>query len=360
MPSKHERIIQFLENHDLDGLVIQQIANFAWATDGAAAYINTASTNGVGTLLITKDSRHLVADNIETPRFIEEEQLKKQGWECHTHKWYQPEEILGYLTDGLKLGADVHFHDAKDLSIELAVFRSYLDENEQKKFRALSSLCAAAVDEAIRSVEPGLTEYQIAALLSGAAQKRGVLPIVNLVATDERIYHYRHPLPTEKKLDKYAMLVLCGRKEGLVCSLTRLIHFGPLPADIQKKMDLVAYIDAAMIAATRPGRTVSEIFQITKEAYEKVGFANEWQLHHQGGPAGYDPREILATDKTHIPIGIGQAYAWNPSITGYKSEDTILVNENSNEILSVVEDWPLINIEIENQIIERPAILVIE
>jgi len=199
----------------------------------------------------------------------------------------------------------------------------------------------------------------MAAMLSGAAQKRGVLPIVNLIATDERIYRFRHPLPTDKKLSKYAMLVLCGRKDGLVCSLTRLIHFGPLPDDIKKKAEKVAYIDASMIAATRPGKTVAEIFQITKEAYAKVGFADEWKLHHQGGPAGYEPREILANDKTDIPVGIGQTYAWNPSITGCKSEDTILVDNNGNEILSVIEDWPIINVEIENQIIQRPAILII-
>jgi len=358
MTTKHERIIQLLEQHDLDGLVIQQISNFAWATDGAASYINSAATNGVGILLVTKDARHLIADNIEIPRFEKEEHLKSQGWECHTHRWDQSTDILAKLTSGLSLGADVPYPNAVDLSGELSIFRSYLDETEQDRFRSLSSICAKAMDEAIQAIKPGLTEFEIAALLSGAAQKRGVLPIVNLVATDERIYKFRHPLPTAKKMDKYAMLVLCGRQHGLVCSLTRLIHFGPLPDELKKKADDVAYIDAAMITSTRPGKTVADIFQDTKDAYAKVGFADEWQLHHQGGPAGYDPREFIATSASDVPVGVGQTYAWNPSITGCKSEDTILVGEDGNEILSVVNGWPTIFVEVDGHSIERPAILV--
>jgi antitoxin VapB len=360
MATKHERINKLLEKHNLDGLIIQQIANFAWATDGAASYINIAATNGVGTLLVTKDARHLIADNIETPRFEIEERLEAQGWECHTHRWDQPTVTLTKLTEGLKLGADGAFPDTVDLSRELSILRSYLDESEQDRFRSLSSLCAEAMDEAIRATKPGLTEYQIAALLSGATQKRGVLPIVNLIATDERIYNFRHPLPTAKKMEKYAMLVLCGRQSGLVCSLTRLVHFGHLPGELEKKAEAVARVDASMILTTRPGKTVADIFQITKDTYAKAGFADEWQLHHQGGPAGYDPREFIATEAVGEPIGVGQAYAWNPSITGCKSEDTILVGETGNEILTVIDGWPTIPVEVDCQTIERPAILVIE
>lgn len=360
MSTKHQRITELLEKHHLDALIIQQVANFAWATDGAAAYVNTATTNGAGTLLVTKDARHLIANNIESPRFEKEEHLKAQEWEFHPHRWDQTTDILAKLISGLKLGADGAYPGALDLSGELAVIRSYLDVAEQDRFRALSALCAAAMDEAIRTIKPGMTEFQIAARLSCAAQARGVLPIVNLIATDERVYNFRHPLPTTKIMDKYAMLVLCGRKDGLVCSLTRLVHFGSMPVELQKKAEAVATIDAAMILATRPGKNINEVFQITKEAYAKVGYPNEWQLHHQGGPAGYDPREFVATDAVDVPVGLGQAYAWNPSITGCKSEDTILVCENGNEVISVIENWPTVSVDIDGRTIERPAILVIE
>ena len=61
--------------------------------------------------------------------------------------------------------------------------------------------------------------------------------VVNLIATDERIFNFRHPLPTHKRLERYAMLVLCGRQRGLVCSITRLVHFGRLPDDLRRKAE---------------------------------------------------------------------------------------------------------------------------
>ena len=151
------------------------------------------------------------------------------------------------------------------------------------------------MDQAIRAVRPGMTEFQIAGLLAEASQSRGVQPIVNLIATDQRIYTFRHPLPTAKTLERYAMMVLCGRAHGLVCSLTRLVHFGPLPAELRRKAEAVAVIDAAFIAATRPGRTLGDVLARAVQAYADSGFADEWRLHHQGGPAGYEPRERIAT-----------------------------------------------------------------
>jgi antitoxin VapB len=54
---------------------------------------------------------------------------------------------------------------------------------------------------------------------------------------------------------------------------------------------------------------------------------------------------------------VGQAYAWNPSITGAKSEDTILVGSAENEVLSAIPGWPVYNLTIAGQTIARPAIL---
>jgi antitoxin VapB len=55
---------------------------------------------------------------------------------------------------------------------------------------------------------------------------------------------------------------------------------------------------------------------------------------------------------------LGQVFAWNPSITGTKSEDSILVGETANEIITEIADWPSINVQVGQQVIKRPAILV--
>jgi Xaa-Pro aminopeptidase len=146
---------------------------------------------------------------------------------------------------------------------------------------------------------------------------------------------------------------------GLICSITRLVHFGPLPAEIRRKEKATAQIDAAIIAATRPNYTMGDIFHIAQSAYASAGFPEEWKFHHQGGSAGYAPREITAKPSSMQPITLGQAYAWNPSITGVKSEDTFIVGDQGNEILTDMENWPFIEVEIGDQKIHRPAILEI-
>jgi Xaa-Pro aminopeptidase len=357
--TKLKKVDALLKEHGLDALLLQKVSSFAWATNGAASYVNTATTYGESSLLITPKGRYLLANNIEAPRLEREEQLGKQGWELRVGQWYSTQGALAILTHKLKLGVDGPFPGAKDLSGEIARLRACLTPEEGERFRELGRICADSMDHAIRMVKPGMTEYQIAAVLAVEAQSRGAQPIVNLVATDERIFNFRHPLPTEKQMERYAMLILCGRRWGLVCSLTRLVYFGTLPDELQRKSRAVAQVDAAIIQETRPGRSLGQIFARTEVAYSKAGYPDEWKLHHQGGPAGYEAREYIATPDSNDLVAVGQVYAWNPSITGTKSEDTILVGENGNDILTRILGWPTHSVTVGDEKIERPAILEI-
>lgn len=357
---KEAQIRAFMERNGVEALLLQRVSSFAWATCGAASYVNTAATLGAASLLLTPDGRFLIADNIEATRLEQEEKLKLQGWEFKVGPWYEANQTITELSRGLALGADSAYPGAKNLAAELSRERANLTPEEGDKFRELGQTCAVAMDEAVHAVQPGLTEFEIAAILARAAEKRGAQAIVNLIATDERIFKFRHPLPTGKKLEKYAMLVLCGRRSGLVASITRLVHFGPLPDELKRKETAVAHIDAALIAATRPGAVLRDVFARGTAVYAQTGFPNEWQLHHQGGPAGFEPREFIVTPASTEVVAAGQAYAWNPSITGTKSEDSILVGEGENEIVTAVTGWPMLLVEVDGQTILRPRILEIQ
>ena len=327
LETKLNKIEALLKAQGLEALLLQKVSSFAWATCGAASYVNTAATDGAASLLITPKGRYVLTNNIEATRLEQEEKLAAQGWQIHAGHWYTAQDGVAELAGKLKLGVDGPFPGAQDLSGELARLRTNLTQAEGERFRQLGKLCAQSMDHAIRAVKPGMTENQIAALLAQEAQSRGAQPIVDLVATDERIYKFRHPLPTDKKMERYAMLILCGRRWGLVCSLTRLVYFGRLPAELQSKSLATAKVDGTVINETRPGRTLGEIFTHIQHAYAEAGYPDEWKLHHQGGPAAYEPREYIATPGGTDLVNLGQAYAWNPSITGTKSEDTVLVGE---------------------------------
>lgn len=357
--TKQARILCLLKAHKLDALLLHKVSSFAWATCGVSSHVNIASSMGEASLLITDSNRFLLTNNIEATRLKEETRLKEQAWEFRVIPWYEQADDTIKLTEGLQVGSDFSSPLFVDLSGKMAHLRADLTPEEGCRFRELGKLCAAAMEDAAHSIVLGQTEHEIAGVLANAAESRGVQVIVNLIAVDERILTHRHPLPTAKQLKHYAMLVLCGRRYGLVCSITRFVHFGEIPAEISARANAVAQVDARLINDTRSGRRLDEIFNGAVNAYAEVGFPDEWRLHHQGGPAGYEPREYIATPDRKDVVRVGQAYAWNPSITGTKSEDTILVGVDSNEVITAIPDWPTYAVTIDNVEMARPAILEI-
>ncbi len=360
LETKLAAVAELLKDHHLEAMLIRRVPNFAWATCGASAYVNSATEDSTASLLISPSGRYLITDNIEAPRLEWEEGLAAQGWEFREGQWYESRGEVEGLVRGWRLGADSPYPGAMDLSIAFPRLRINLHLQEQARLKDLADKCAAAMNRAIRSVHPGMTEHDIAAALGEEALRLGVLPIVNLVAVDERVSAFRHPLPTARVLEKYAMLVLCGRQHGLVCSVTRLIHFGRLPDELRRRAEAVAAVDAAFISSTQPGQPMGQVFKAGLAAYARVGYPEEWRLHHQGGPVGYEPREFVVSEETDDIVRAGQAYAWNPTITGAKSEDTILVGPDGIEILTTMNDWPMLEAEFEGHTLLRPAVLEVD
>jgi antitoxin VapB len=201
--------------------------------------------------------------------------------------------------------------------------------------------------EALRQVEPGLSEYDIESLTAAGLLRRGILPTVALYAVDERIMNYKHAVPRGKRLKQYAMLNLCAKKWGLVISITRFIHFGPLPTELGEHFDAAAQVNAVLLNATRRGATSAELFRTAQSAYAAQGFPGEERFHHQGGATGYAEREWVATPKGTEMVVNNQAFAWNPSIRGAKVEDTVLLHDGVIENLTGTPELPVIAANVE-------------
>ena len=361
LEAKHDRIAQFLDDRDLDALVIGRLANFAWATGGRDGFIMIASEHAAAHLIYTPDEKALVADRIEMPRFQGEEGLVPPEWTPIAPFWHvdRPQVInWNTVAQCKRTGSDCDIPGARKLTGDIARLRYQLLPEEVVRYRALGQAAAQVLEESAHAIAPGMTEHAIAGTIAGKAITRGLQAALTLVATDERIFKYRHPIPTAKQLDKYAMLVLCARQHGLICSVTRFVHFGAIPAEIQEKSAACAHVDAAFILGSEPGRPASDIFADAVNEYTKAGYADEWRFHHQGGACGYESRDYKASPVSSEVVQLNQAFAWNPSIAGVKSEDTTLVTEEGIEVLSAASaEWPMIAVEWQGKTIERAAIL---
>jgi antitoxin VapB len=96
-------------------------------------------------------------------------------------------------------------------------------------------------------------------------------------------------------------------------------------------------VDATLHSGTIPGRRWCDVFAEAQRTYAQTGFADEWKKHHQGGPMGYELRDFKATPTEMRTVQPSQLVGWNPSITGTKSEDTII---SGGEVITIDPDWP--------------------
>jgi Xaa-Pro dipeptidase len=183
-----------------------------------------------------------------------------------------------------------------------------------------------AADGIVAAVTRGDMEHAVGARLVHRLLERGIRAPVMLVAADERIARYRHPLPRERAVVRRLMLVLVAERWGLHVALTRFADLAPLDPDLGRRVRGCDDVLRDMRDATRPGATLGSVLAAGQRAYARAGLPHEWRYHHQGGSIGYRARERIAVPGDETPVRAGMAFAWNPSIAGAKAEETILVD----------------------------------
>jgi Xaa-Pro aminopeptidase len=334
---RQQKLRELMERLEIEALLLRRSTNFAWYTGGADNRVDHASPFGVADVLVTREAEYIFTNNIEAPRMREEQ---TPHFEVVEHPWYGDEAAaIREVVGDVSLGTDFPLDDALDVSDEVAPLRYVLDADALERYRQVGADAAAAVAEAAGSLEPGTNEREAAANLAAACRRRGLFSSVLLAAADERIARYRHPIPHGKQIEGRAMLVVSAERGGLYANVTRMVHFEEPDAEVERRQKACETIlNRIRDEATTPARTLADAFEDCQRFYAEAGFPGEWKLHHQGGMTGYVSREVIATPHTHQEIQIGQAFAWNPSITGAKAEETFILTEDGPEVITLLEE----------------------
>ena len=335
--ARQQRLLELMDRRGLEALLLRRSANFAWYTGGADNRVDHASPFGVADVLIARDAEYILTNNIEAPRMREEQ---TPDFEVVEHPWHEDEATaIREVVGDVSTGTDFPLEGAMDVSGEVAPLRYVLDPDALQRYRRVGADAAAAVAEAAGSLEPGMGEHEAAANLAAACRRRELFSPVLLAAADGRIASHRHPIPDGERIERRAMLVVSAERGGLYANVTRIVDFEVPDAEIRQRQGACETILRRMREeASRPGRTLAEAFADCRRFYAEEGFPDEWRLHHQGGMTGYASREIIATPQTHQEMQVGQAFAWNPSITGAKAEETLVLGEAEPAVLTSEED----------------------
>jgi Xaa-Pro aminopeptidase len=329
--ARGERVRAVLDETGLDAVVLRRPENFAWYSGGADNRVDHASPAGVADIVVTRTGEYVVTNNIEAPRMREEQ---VPGWDVVEYEWYAAaDDVIAKLAGGAAIGADAPNASEVDVAGLIAPLRYRLDDEAIDRYRMVGADTMAAVDAACAALTPAMTETEAAGAVSAACRAAGLFASALMVGGAARILRHRHPIPAGAPLGARAMVVVCAERGGLYANLTRFVHFEPPDGELAAKLEACQGILARLREATRPGRTLADVFDDCRTFYADAGCADGWRHHHQGGITGYRSREVIAAPQAAQQIATGQAFAWNPSLPGAKAEETFVLTAGGPEVL---------------------------
>lgn len=325
---KQDRVARVRREFDGAPLVLTSHESVSWYLEGVRTHVSLAGPPVVAVRAEESGDVLYIADN-EADRMIAEELLPDDAARIVRVPWWISPAVAA--ADGAGVSES-------QVAPQLRAARARMLPAERARYRSLGTETAETLTDALGRVGPEQTERAVAAGVAAELIARGIDPLVVLVSGSARV-GYRHPLPTAGLLGDRAMIVVCGRRDGLIANASRWVG-----ASVDEEP--ILGVERAFLDASVPGARLDDAFASGTAAYARFGFdVDEWHRHHQGGPTGYAGRDPRATASTTDLLVENQAFAWNPTAPGVKVEDTMLRTATGWEVLTVDERWPSVDYE---------------
>lgn len=340
---KRRRVLDILDAKGRDSLLLTTHTALTWYLDGSRVHVSLAG-DPIAAMLVDRDGDHLVTFNNEAGRMAAEE--VPAGVSVHAVPWYRNLHEAAAAVGSSSNSASSNSTAARaplaeaEIAAELRAARQQLLPGESARYARLSAELAGIMTDVLSTARPDTTEFELVSALAGYVVAAGAEPLVLLCNGNSRST-FRHPLATHSPLGRRAMAVVCARRDGLVANITRWVRFDAgTPEELDAEARIAA-VEADIFDATVPGARLDRIFTEIKAAYARHGFgADQWEHHHQGGPAGYAGRDPRVTAAATDTVVLNQPFTWNPSGPGVKIEDTVQLTESGITVLTVDGRWP--------------------
>ena len=354
---KQDRVAALLEELGFDAVLLQKPENISWFTSGGN--VGRAACEMSAAIFCTRDARVVVTNNVDAPQLFERE-LFGLGFQLKQRPWHERHDrLLLDLCRGRKVISDSGFHGTKNAEQFIRRMRIRLTELECDRLRRLSKVAMHAVEASARGLYRGQTEAELAGEVAHRLMKRTVTPELVRVCADGRAERYRHWTYGSDPIEHYASVSCVARRWGLSIALTRTVTLEPVPEELEKAHRKAMLMHATGMYFSRNGQKLHDVWPKVARIYEKFGLRHEWQLCDQADVIGYDAREIPLTPQSEFKLDGPLAMHWHPSVGVAMLGDTILVNENEVEFLTLSRDWPRLKVEVKGHAVYCPAIHVV-
>lgn len=226
------------------------------------------------------------------------------------------------------------------LAPAIDALRQVKDPAEVALLEQACRVTAAALNEAIRSIEPGLHEYEVRAaieyvFLRYGAERAGFASIVGS-GPNSCVLHYT---ANRRRIEAGDLVVMDVGAElwGYTADITRTVPAsGRFTARQRRVYEVVLAAQQAGIAAIRPGATLADVDRAARAVVEREGFGRAF-LHFTSHWLGLDVHDVGRGDRPFEP---GMVLTVEPGIyladeaLGVRIEDDVLVTADGHRVLS--------------------------
>lgn len=215
---------------------------------------------------------------------------------------------------------------------------------ETALIREAARACAAALEETLPLLRPGVTEREIAARVEFSVRMNGAEGGWGghefVVASGVRSV-LPHGLPTEKPVEtgEWFTLDFGARFGGYLCDITRNIALGEVPGKAKDLHGLLLEAQEAAFSVTRAGVKASEVDAAARKVIEEAGYGAAFS-HGTGHGLGLELHELPHVSRSSQDVLMaGDVVTIEPGVYldgfgGLRVEDDCAVTEKGAEWLT--------------------------
>ncbi len=353
---KESRLRAALAGSGFDSVIITRRSNFAWLTCGGEAVSSRVSPTSPVYLVITPQKKLAVGYTMDMP-WVMETVLDGLGYEGVTLPAFgrTPEQAALDLAEG-RVAADDSFLGVADINAQIIGCHEPYTPQEMVRYRQLARDCGEIQAELAEWVEPGMTERHVLARMWQMYLERGIEGHYMFVGSDDRLRRFRHPVPSDKPIEKVVLLAPGVARSGLLMSTSRTICFGKPPDDLRRRFNAMSTIQAAVLARTQLGTPLTALFELIMDSFEQLGYPEERCNHFHGGPVGYWAGYAERMQNPVEVVKPNMAFLYYLTVAGVHTEELMLVDDRGAEFVSVDAGWPRLDIEFDGRTIPVPDI----
>lgn len=341
MGAKIAKIRKCLITFGYTGMILARQDNFNWVTDGGNSRVVVPKDMGHAAVVVTLDHVYLVAQAMDGQRIMDEEMKHLKAKPVFLY-WYEDSVVEKSLKlAGERPVSDVPVGNAEVCLNEIYDLHYPMTDEEYDRMKKLGAISDSIFYKVAKEIRPGMVDYEVEAMLLYEFAKENAQCDVSLIGTDDRIFKYRHPNPSGRKLGRYVLLHTASRMGGLHCNVTRSVYFGDkIPEEIARAYDISCKIEAFCMSQCKTGNRWSEILKGQKALYAQEQIPEEWKCHYPGGRTGYFVAQSDLSLDDSKQIQNREAYDWYITATGAKVEELSVNWDGRLEILSHTGIWP--------------------